>query len=120
MKITSILLALSTLLYLYSPQIHAQQIPLNGTISIQNSAFETGKVEYVSNVTIEDLYGQAQTTLSNSNGEFTLTYVNVKYVAKVLDLIMDIQKHPFEGIGNPEALKSSLESRAVSKGVSRS
>jgi toxin YoeB len=31
-----------------------------------------------------------------------------KLVKKIFDLIADIQKHPFEGIGKPEALKHDL------------
>jgi toxin YoeB len=31
-----------------------------------------------------------------------------KLVKKIFDLIADIQKHPFEGIGKPEALKHLL------------
>ncbi|MGB1241477.1 MAG: hypothetical protein ACPG49_03075, partial [Chitinophagales bacterium] len=58
--------------------LSAQQIPLNGIVTIQNSEFETGKVEYVPNATVEDLYEQAQSTTSNSDGEFSLTYVGVK------------------------------------------
>ena len=30
-------------------------------------------------------------------------------VARILELIKDIQKHPFEGIGKPEALKYNLQ-----------
>jgi toxin YoeB len=33
---------------------------------------------------------------------------NAKLVFKILELIDDIQKHPFEGIGKPEALKGNL------------
>ena len=31
-----------------------------------------------------------------------------KLVKKIFDLIADIQKHPFEGIGKPESLKHDL------------
>lgn len=31
-----------------------------------------------------------------------------KLVKKIFDLIADVQKHPFEGIGKPEALKHEL------------
>jgi len=30
-------------------------------------------------------------------------------VTRILELIKDIQKHPFEGIGKPEALKYNLQ-----------
>lgn len=33
---------------------------------------------------------------------------NPKYTAKLWELILDIFKHPFEGIGKPEALKGDL------------
>ncbi|HFA48943.1 MAG TPA: Txe/YoeB family addiction module toxin [Bacteroidetes bacterium] len=33
---------------------------------------------------------------------------NPKYAAKLWDLILDIFKHPFTGIGEPEALKGDL------------
>ncbi|PWK27977.1 toxin YoeB [Arcicella aurantiaca] len=31
-----------------------------------------------------------------------------KLIKKIFDLIGDVQKHPFEGIGKPEALKHEL------------
>ena len=31
-----------------------------------------------------------------------------KLVKKIFDLVADIQKHPFEGIGKPESLKHDL------------
>ncbi len=31
-----------------------------------------------------------------------------KLIKKIFDLIADVQKHPFEGIGKPEALKHEL------------
>ena len=34
---------------------------------------------------------------------------NPKLIRKIIDLIADIQKHPFEGIGKPEALKHQLK-----------
>jgi len=33
---------------------------------------------------------------------------NSKLVFKILELIANIQKHPFEGLGKPEALKHTL------------
>ena len=33
--------------------------------------------------------------------------INYKLVFKILDLITDIQKNPFKGIGKPEALKGN-------------
>ena len=77
-KLLSIIILLHTS-YLLPHTCYAQQIPLQGIISIQNSAFESadGKREYVPNATIEDLYAQAQSTTSNSDGEFTLTYIGV-------------------------------------------
>jgi toxin YoeB len=34
---------------------------------------------------------------------------NSKSLVKVWDLILDINKHPFTGIGKPEALKGDLQ-----------
>jgi toxin YoeB len=34
---------------------------------------------------------------------------NAKYLAKLWDLILDIQVNPFDGIGEPEALKNDLQ-----------
>ena len=34
---------------------------------------------------------------------------NAKYAAKLWDLILDIQVNPFEGLGEPEALKGDLQ-----------
>lgn len=33
--------------------------------------------------------------------------INYKLVFKILDLITDVQKNPFKGIGKPEALKGN-------------
>lgn len=33
--------------------------------------------------------------------------INYKLVFKILDLITDIQKNPFKGVGKPEALKGN-------------
>lgn len=37
-----------------------------------------------------------------------LKIVNQKLVFKVIELINDIQKHPFEGLGKPEPLKGDF------------
>lgn len=34
---------------------------------------------------------------------------NAKLVFKILELIADIQKNPFEGLGKPEALKGNFQ-----------
>jgi toxin YoeB len=34
---------------------------------------------------------------------------NAKYAAKLWDLILDIQVNPFNGLGEPEALKGDLQ-----------
>jgi toxin YoeB len=34
---------------------------------------------------------------------------NAKYAAKLWDLILDIQREPFEGLGEPEALKGDYQ-----------
>lgn len=34
---------------------------------------------------------------------------NPKYLAKLWELILDIQRQPFEGVGQPEALKGNLQ-----------
>ncbi len=37
-----------------------------------------------------------------------LIFSEPKAIKKVFDLVADIQKHPFEGLGKPEALKHDL------------
>ncbi len=39
---------------------------------------------------------------------YKLKKENVKYLVKVWDLIFDIMKTPFQGIGEPEGLKGDL------------
>jgi len=49
---------------------------------------------------------------------YKLKKENVKYMAKVWDLIFDIMKNPFQGIGEPEGLKGDLSgwwSRRISQ-----
>ena len=36
-------------------------------------------------------------------------YINIIWINKIYSLIEDIQLHPFEGIGKPEALKYDLQ-----------
>ena len=55
---------------------HAQQHQLHGVVSIQNSGFNNnGKVEYVPLAQVEDDYEMADPATTNSQGEFTLTYI---------------------------------------------
>lgn len=40
---------------------------------------------------------------------YRLRKENAKYAAKLWDLILNIHKNPFDGLGQPEALKGDLQ-----------
>ncbi|HRH68518.1 MAG TPA: tetratricopeptide repeat protein [Flavobacteriales bacterium] len=66
--------AICSLLF-YVAASFAQSLPLSGTVTIQNSAYETGKKVYVSDARIRAPFAKA--TTSDRQGAFTLAFVGV-------------------------------------------
>jgi tetratricopeptide (TPR) repeat protein len=54
-----------------------QQIPFHGVVTVQNSLYETGKVEYVSFASVEENENRAQSTLTDADGKFNLVLVGI-------------------------------------------
>lgn len=67
--VLGITLCLSELLY-------AQQIPLRGVVTVQNSRTKTGQTEYVSEASV--VHPNAKPTATDSRGEFTLQVMRLK------------------------------------------
>ena len=67
---------LSLLLSLWAVMAYGQQIPLKGIVTVQNSRVNTGKTEYVSEVSIS--HPNAKPTATDSRGAFTLQILRLK------------------------------------------
>ena len=72
MKYLSFILCLSSILTLT-----AQQSSVSGVVAIHNSAYETGKRQYVQNAQVEDDFQKANAQTTDANGRFQMTYVGI-------------------------------------------
>ncbi len=67
------------LLFLFTPLVpltgSSQQIEIKGTISIHNSKYETGEIEYVQDAYIYAAFATPQ--VSDGEGKFTLSFVGI-------------------------------------------
>ncbi len=66
---------ISSLLILAAPTAYAQQITLEGQVSIHNSQYHTGKIEYVEGAFVSAPFTTTQTT--NKKGAFKLGFAGV-------------------------------------------
>lgn len=64
------------LLLLFPHLLTAQQIPLKGVVTVQNSRVNTGKTEYVPEVSIN--HPKAKPTATDSHGEFILQIIGLQ------------------------------------------
>jgi len=64
-----------SLLILAAPTVYAQQITLEGQVSIHNSQYHTGKIEYVEGAIVSAPFTTTQTT--NKKGAFKLGFAGV-------------------------------------------
>jgi tetratricopeptide (TPR) repeat protein len=80
----------------------AQQSVLNGTVTVFNSQFETGKKQYVDNAQVEEDYGKSQATTTNTEGAFKLPLVGIKDLDKVF---FNVKKANYEVV-NTDALQA--------------
>ncbi|MCC7503922.1 MAG: hypothetical protein IT259_01420, partial [Saprospiraceae bacterium] len=70
--------ALLTLVALWAcTAAFAQQTALKGIVTVQNSKFETGRLEPVTNAQVEEDYGRSQATTTEADGSFHLNLVGV-------------------------------------------
>ena len=81
----------------------AQQSVLNGTVTVFNSQFETGKKQYVANAQVEEDYGKSQATTTNTEGSFKLPLVGIKDLDKVF---FNVKKATYEVV-NTDALQAA-------------
>jgi len=95
MKPSILLLFLS-----FSISIFAQQSSVSGVVAVFNSAFETGKRQYVPNAQVEDDFKKANATTTGADGRFNLVFVGIKDNEKVS---FNVKKERME-IVNTEAL----------------
>ena len=65
------------LITLSSPLI-AQQSSISGVVAVFNSAFETGKRQYVTNAQVEDDFKKSNATTTEADGSFKLVFVGIK------------------------------------------
>lgn len=64
-------------------QLRSQQSTLYGVVSVLNSQAETGKREYVHFASVEEEFGRAQQTLTDSEGKFRLVLIKVEGLENV-------------------------------------
>ena len=90
------------LFFLMALTVSAQQSVLNGTVTVFNSQFETGKKQYVANAQVEEDYGKSQATSTNTEGVFKLPLVGIKDLEKVF---FNVKKASYEVV-NTDALQA--------------
>ncbi|MCB9292153.1 MAG: tetratricopeptide repeat protein [Lewinellaceae bacterium] len=61
----------------YLLPISAQQSSISGVVTMHNSKFDKGKIEYVSLAQVEEEFGRSQATLTDSEGFFNLMLVGI-------------------------------------------
>jgi tetratricopeptide (TPR) repeat protein len=90
----------------------AQQSVLNGTVTVFNSQFETGKKQYVANAQVEEDYGKSQATTTNTEGVFKLPLVGIKDLEKVF---FNVKKTNYEVVNTDvlQAVAGQKESTQV-------
>jgi len=93
--------------FVYYSICFAQQINLNGIITIHNSEYKNGKIEYVSNAEIIAAFSTPST--SDNNGNFSLEFVGVEGGTSVN---VNVEKYGYEVV-NKRALQDVVISRRL-------
>ena len=70
--------ALFVLFIALSNPLAAQQSSISGVVTVFNSAYETGKRQYVTNAQVEDDFKKSNATTTKTDGSFKLVFVGIK------------------------------------------